>query len=185
METDDQLRIRIPMAAEGFTTAGSKGAYTFFTRSVSPSIVDVLITNPNPGTVTIYPLMAGGVVTPAETLMAVYNACSGETVRPVCDTVVVLPPDRITYALNIGLTLYTGVDQATTQAAVTAALLALAETKRSKIGQDLTKNQVIGAAMVPGVFDVNVNGFTDLTITATQFAHCTGITVNTTATTNG
>ena len=185
METDDQLRVRIPMACEGFTTAGSKGAYIYHTKSVSPSIIDVTITNPTPGVVVIYPLMDNGETTPPEVLTAVLLACSGEKVRPMNDTVMAESPTPVSYTLDIDLVIFTGQAQQTIEAQVTAAIAALVKEKQGQLGQDLTKAQIIAAAMVPGVFDVMVTGFTNLTITDTQFAVCTLFTVNTYSTTNG
>jgi phage-related baseplate assembly protein len=80
-ESDEALRERIILAPGSFSNAGSREAYIYWARTASASIVDVAVTNPVPGTVEIFPLMANGSVTPPEILAAVEEICSDDAVH--------------------------------------------------------------------------------------------------------
>ena len=75
-ETDANLRERIKLAPASFSNAGSRGAYTYWAKSANANIIDVAITQPVPGTVNIYPLMADGAVTPDAVLDSVEEILS-------------------------------------------------------------------------------------------------------------
>jgi phage-related baseplate assembly protein len=180
-ETDDHLRDRIKLAPASFSNAGSSGAYKFWAKSANANIIDVAITQPIPGTVNIYPLMADGAVTPNAVLDSVEEACSDEKVRPLTDTVAVIAPTRGTYTLVVNLTLYNDAIQADVQAQVTANLNAFIRDKRLKLGIDIKKSQLIHEAVIDGVFDcVILNGgsaFTDLIAGVNEYFFCTSLTV--------
>lgn len=188
-ETDDHLRERIKLAPASFSNAGSKGAYIYWAKTANANIIDVAVTNPTPGFVNIYPLMADGAVTPTPVLDAVAEICSDEKIRPLTDTVQVIAPTRNTYSLVVNLTLYNTAIQSEVVAAVTANLNAFITSKRLKMGIDIKKSQIIHESVITGVFDaVILNGaspFTDLVASETEYYFCTGITVNVVGTTNG
>lgn len=184
-ETDDQLRERIKIASSSYSTAGSRQSYIFHAKSAHPSITDVVVLSPSPGSVVIYPKVAGGDVTSGTILSAVLVACSAETVRPLNDSVTTVSPTKLTYTLSIDIVTFTNADQALTLAAVEAALAALNVKKSEAMGQDVLTEHIIGACMVDGVYSVDVGSFTPITVDDTEFAFCTSITVAITGTTNG
>lgn len=100
-ESDDSYRERIRQAPESFSTAGSKGAYIFHTKSVSSLIKDVFILSENPGEVDIYPLLDGGELPGAEMLEAIEKYLSDEKIRPLTDKVVVKTPQKISYDIEL------------------------------------------------------------------------------------
>jgi phage-related baseplate assembly protein len=189
-ESDAALRERIKLAPASFSNAGSVGAYKFHARSASSSIIDVAITSPTPGTVNIYPLVAGGVTTPTPVLNAVSAACNSDNVRPLTDTVVVASPTFVTYPVDVEIEIYAGQDSAAIQAAVEDALQAFADMRLGQLGKDVTESQVLAIAHVPGVYRavlaqaIGTSGV--LAITATQVAKLTGgVIVTVTGTVNG
>lgn len=188
-ETDDHLRDRIKLAPASFSNAGSSGAYKFWAKSANANIIDVAITQPTPGTVNIYPLMASGDATPTEVLDAVAAACSDEKVRPLTDTVNVIAPTRGTYSLTVNLTLYNDAVQADVVAQVNANLTSFIRDKRLKLGIDIKKSQIIHEAVIDGVFDCTIlNGgiaFTDLVAGVNEYFYCTSLTVAVAGTTAG
>lgn len=188
-ETDDNLRERIKLAPASFSNAGSRGAYIYWAKTANANIIDVAITQPVPGTVNIYPLMANGDETPTAVLDAVNEACNDEKVRPLTDTVNVLAPTRNTYSLVVNLTLYTNAIQSDVVQQVTVNLNAFINEKRLKLGIDIKKSQIIHECVVDGVFDAEIlNGvipFVDLVASATQYYFCTSFSVNVVGTTNG
>lgn len=184
-EDDTALRRRIQLAPGQFSNAGSESAYRYWAFTANPGIIDVAVVSPHPGEVNVYPLMEDGNTTPTQVLDAVNAAVNSEKVRPLTDLVLVLSPDRITYSLNVQLQVYDTADNATVEAAATAALEAFTLAKRQRLGQDVIGSAVIASATVDGVYKVTLVGFTDVIVTPTEFAACTSITVSITASVPG
>jgi phage-related baseplate assembly protein len=104
IEGDENLRERIHLAPESFSTAGPVGAYKSYARGAHQGIVDVSVVGPPetlPGNVEIYPLMEGGELPTQEILDLVYAACNAEDVRPDTDNVFVLTPQVVNYDLSV------------------------------------------------------------------------------------
>ncbi|MGS5088289.1 baseplate assembly protein [Hydrogenophaga sp. A37] len=154
-EDDDHLRRRIVLAPEQFSNCGSREAYTFFALGANAGITDVAITSPEPGLVHIHPLMSDGLPSLA-VLAQVLAACNGETRRPLCDTVVAVAPVVRPLALTIQLTLYTGADATTAQAAAQKAATAYVQRIQARMGVDVVPSQIKSALDVYGVYRVNV-----------------------------
>lgn len=184
-EDDEGLRNRIRLAPGSFSNAGSRGAYIYWTFTAHPSIIDVAVTSPTPGTVNVYPLVEGGITTPTPVINAVVAALNDEKIRPLTDTVVVLSPTAVTYTITVNLVVLSSYDSAEVQAAVEAALTEFVEEKRLKMGRDVMSSQVIGVCMVDGVYTAALSGWTDKIIGATEFPKNTAITVNVTGTNAG
>lgn len=186
-ETDEELRERIKLAPSAFSTAGSRGAYKFHAKSAHPSIVDVEVSSPVPGTVNIYPLVDGGIATPTEVLDAVLAACSADKVRPLTDTVAAISPDKVDYSITVNLTLYSGVDEDSTKAVVNGQLLDYVNAKRNLLGQDVMRTHLIERSIVQGkVYNVAIpSPAADLIISENEFSNCTNITVNVIGYNNG
>lgn len=182
-ETDEALRERIKLAPASFSNAGSRGAYRFYAASANPSIIDVAVTNPVPGTVRIFPLLDDGQETPQQVLDAVAAACNAEDIRPLTDTVEVFAPARVDYTITAGLTIFGEADEAAVQAAVQTALEALARDKFQRMGIDITSAEVIKAAMQTGVYDVDITldagagPVENILIDETEFGFATDINV--------
>jgi phage-related baseplate assembly protein len=177
MESDEALRIRIKLAPNSFSNAGSRGAYIYFAKSANPLITDVQITNPIPGSVQLFPLVAGGDVTPQSVLDDVFAACNDEKVRPLTDTVIVTAPTRLTYTVSVSVTTYTETDPAAIAAAVEASIRAYANDRAAQLGRDVKFAQLLSRCMVAGVYDAQLLNFADVIVPATSFAVCSAITV--------
>lgn len=179
-ESDEQIRIRIKLAPDSFSTAGSRGAYEFHARSASPEIVDVTVKSLTPGNVSIYPLLKNGGIPNSTILNAVLSACSGEKVRPLCDTVDAIAPEAVNYAIEVDVVRKSNADATDVQDAVTAALTAFGNERKNKLGQDALLVQIIGAVMgCVGVHSCSIiDPSGDVTATDTQVLTITGITVN-------
>lgn len=185
-ETDDQLRERIILAPSAFSSAGPEDAYKFFARTAHPSIIDVGITSITPGTVQIYPLVEGGISTPAPILADVLAICSAKKVRPLNDIVTSASPTSIAYDINVELLLYEDANQTDIETTVNASLADFTLNKIQKLGRDIIVNQIIGLCQVTGVYKVNViSPIADIIINETSFGKCGITTVTTTGFTNG
>ncbi len=262
-ETDDQLRVRIPLANATYSVAGPEDAYIYFAKSASPSIVDVSITSDlvagaiqtssqvvsisggyaigdtftvNGGTtlafgqvltvdgsgvvltykilkkgsgyvtgtnynttavtgggtgfeinvilaiplmtITLYPLLAGGVTPNQAMLDAVEAICSDKKVRPLSDTVVAAAPTAVDYTLTVYLILKKSAAPGI-ETQVLNNLQGFVNQWDNALGVDVIVNQIIGQCMLTGVYQVFIPTLTiDISINDTQFANCTGISVS-------
>lgn len=188
-ETDEQLRERIKLAPSSFSVAGPKGAYKFHAKSASPLIIDVAVLGPEdgtaPGTVEIYPLIAGG-TTPQQILDAVYDACNDDKVRPLTDLVIVQAPTIVGYDITVDLTLYSTADQTSVVQEVTDNLQAYADELRASLGKDVVVTKIIQLSQIDGVYSVSVSApSADIVIAGNECANLNNLTVNVTGITNG
>lgn len=154
-ETDDELRNRIALAPAQFSVAGPRDAYKFFAKSASSAIIDVAVELISPGTVGVYPLVAGG-TTPPEILSLVEAALDPDTVVPLTDTVVVESPTVVDYDIEVDVVIYEGEDSAEIQELIEAALAEYAAEKAAAMGQDIVISQIVSRANVAGVYSVSV-----------------------------
>lgn len=176
-EGDDRLRSRIKLAAESFSVAGSRLAYRHHAMSAHQSIVDVAVLSPAPGVVRLYPLTDAGLPS-ADILAAVDVACSGEKVRPLCDTAEVLPPVEVAYTLSARLVLYRDYDAASVLAAAQARAAAFTASQAAALGRDIVPSQIIAALSVPGVYRVDLlSPASTLDVAAGDWAHCVALDV--------
>ncbi len=187
-ETDDHLRTRIQAAPNQFSSAGPAGAYRFFALGVDPSIIDVQVVSPAPGTVNVYVLTGPVTVQPAAApnaigiagpalLSGVQMALNSDTVRPLTDSVVASAVSEVDYQISALLTLYSDADPNLTMGAAAAAVQQLAIEIASKIQRDIVPSQIIAALSVSGVYEVTLNSPTYIQLAAGQWANCTNITL--------
>jgi phage-related baseplate assembly protein len=186
-ETDDQLRARIQQAPNRFSNAGPAGAYRFFASSLDPSIIDVQVVSPAPGQVDVY-ILTGPVTNQPQAnpnqqgiagdalIAKVLALLSGDKIRPLTDTVDVLPVVEIDYEIAATVTLYADVDPTSAQAAVSAAALAFATALASRIARNIVPSELVAALSVPGVYSVVFGSPTvETDLLPGQWANCTGI----------
>lgn len=187
-ETDDQLRARTKLAPSSFSVAGPTGAYKYWALTADPTIIDVSVGEnvPAPGSVTLYPLVLGGISTPSGVLAAVLGICSDETIRPCCDTVYAVSPTPVSYALQFDITLFTGANQTLVVQALTDLANAYAADKITKLGLDIIRAKLIALCADPGIYDVNlVYPAADIVIADNQFGVCSGVVINVVGFNNG
>jgi len=180
VETDDRYRERIISAPEAYTNAGSYGAYRHHAMSTHQSIVDVAVLGPNegepPGHVAVVPLTDTGL--PEATLIErVHAKLSADTVRPLCDTVVVRAPLVVPYSVEVALTLYESADVALTLQRAQAALTEYLAARARLLGADLVPEQIAAACHVSGVYRAVVVQPALTVLEVYQWGQCTGATV--------
>ena len=180
MESDDELRRRVLLSLEGYTTAGSIASYIFHALSASGDCLDVSVANPPivPGTVSVAVLSrTGDGSAPAETIAAVEAALNAEEVRPLCDTVAVNSCEVVEYTIAAVLTTYTGAGREQALASAQTAVQLYAN-ERHRLGLDVTRAGVIAALFQHGVQNVELNQpMFDVLIGWNQVSQCTDITV--------
>jgi len=188
-ETDDHLRARIQAAPNRFSVAGPSGAYRFWALSADPSIIDVSVTTPVPGTVDVW-VLVGPVTQPASSpvssvvasgalLAKVAAIVNADTIRPLTDTVNALAVSEVDYQISGTVTLYSDADPAVTMSAANAAAVALAQNLAMRIQRDIVPEEIIAAiGSVPGVYRVTLSAPSYTQLSAGQWANCTAITLS-------
>jgi phage-related baseplate assembly protein len=178
-ETAAALRERVRLAPEAFTVAGPAGSYRYHALAAHPDVADAYADSPAPGQVRVTVLAKTG-LPPQAVLDAVQSVLSGETVRPLCDTVTTSAPAVTAYTIDALIQTSAGVLPSDAVTAATAAATAFAAGKSALLGKDVPISQVMTALSVPGVHRVILltAPAADITLNRTQWAQCTGITVN-------
>lgn len=165
-ETDDAYRQRIRSAPESFSVAGPAGAYEFWAKSASSSIIDVAVESPAAVEVVLVPLLNGGEIPTQDMLDDVLATVTEKEVRPLTDKVTAQAPAAVPY--NINLTYYVDRSRAaettTIQQAVTAAVAEYVLWQKSKLGRDINPSELIARVMAAGALRAQViePAFTDL-----------------------
>jgi phage-related baseplate assembly protein len=177
-ESDTAFRHRVVLSLDAVSTAGSVDSYRYHALSASGNVADVGITCPSAGVVQVVVLSRVGNGVPESGLLStVSTALNADTVRPLCDTVSVLPASLRPYSVTATLTLGTGADS--------SLVLALANTAVSdyvasckKVGALVAVSGVYQALHQAGVQKVTLSQpTTDVQATALEAPHCTSITI--------
>ena len=156
MESDDAYRARLVLTNEGYTTAGSSGAYLFHALSASGDVRDASVQSPNPGEVLVTILSASNNGVASATLIGeVQAALSADTVRPLCDVVRVQPASISNYSVNLRIITYPSVDIADVLTRANSAVAAYTSA-HYRLGHDITLAGLIAAAGVSGVQNVQI-----------------------------
>lgn len=178
-ETDSNYRRRIQLSLEGYSTAGPEGAYIYHALSADADVLDASAISPTPGDVVVSVLSnTGDGTASAPLLAAVDTALNADDVRPLTDAVTVQSAAIINYSINATLYFYNGPDSAVVLQTATSAVNQYIAAQRG-IGRDITLSGIYAALHQPGVQRVVlVSPAADISISNTQAAHCSGITLN-------
>lgn len=178
-ESDADLRRRVQLAFEGFSTAGPDGAYLFHALSAHGQVLDASVHSPSPGVVVVAVLARGGDGSAdAELLADVDAALNTDHVRPLTDLVNVQSAEIVPFAVDASLTLFPGPD-ASVVLADADARLATYVADNHRLGRDITRAGLIGALCTAGVQNVALmEPLSDIVITPLQASHCTGTSIS-------
>lgn len=143
-EADDAFRDRIQLAPESFSTAGPDGAYIYWAKTASSTIIDVSVMSPSPGVVAIYPLVTGGEIPGQEILDAVLEICSSKKIRPLTDNVQAVAPEQVEYDTNVQYWISKENEKiaASIRTKVEAAVQAYITWQKSALGRDVDPSEL-------------------------------------------
>jgi len=172
-ESDADLRRRVQLAFEGFSTAGPAGAYIFHSLGADGDVLDASVDSPTPGVVVVSILSRSGDGTALAPLLAAVDAAlSAEDVRPLTDQVFVISAVIVPFDITAALTLYPGPDAEVVLADANARLTDYLE-RNQRLGRDVTRAGIIGALVTEGVMNVALSSpVADIVITPAQAARC-------------
>ncbi|WJV40152.1 baseplate assembly protein [Raoultella terrigena] len=178
MESDSDLRQRIPAAFEGMSVAGPTGAYEFHALSADGKVADASAISPAPAEVMVTILSREGDGTASdELLQTVSDALNGESVRPVGDRLTVQSVEIVKYAVDAVIYVYPGPAAEPVLAAAKAQLSAYITAQR-RLGRDIRLSALYAALHVQGVQRVELHQpLADIVLNKTQASYCTVATV--------
>ena len=179
MESDNAYRARLVLTNEGYTTAGSSGAYLYHTLSVDGDIRDASVQSPNPGEVLLTVLTWSNNGSASTSLVnKVQTAVSADVLRPLCDLVTAQAAQVETYSVAANITTYPGADIPDTLARAKAAIEARCAL-HFKLDHDANRSDLIAAGSVVGVQKLELlQPATDLETNASTARRCTAVTLN-------
>lgn len=178
LESDDQLRKRVQLSLEAYSTAGPRGAYIYWALTADVDVKNVSVQTPAPTEVVVTVLShIGNGAAPQTLLDAVTAVLSDETIRPLADQVTVQGATISTYDVVASLTLYPGPDEAVVLDAVEAAVAAYVDGLH-RLGHDIARSGLFAALHQPGVQAVTLTEpATDLVMDPSEAAYCSSISV--------
>ena len=178
METDDDLRLRIPAAFEGLSVAGPTAAYEFHAKSTDGRVADASAISPNPAEVVVTILSReGDGSADSELLALVDKALNDESVRPVADRLTVKSAQIIPYQIDATLYFYPGPEAEPIMSAAKQSLQTYINSQ-TRLGRDIRLSAIYAALHVEGVQRVELaSPLADVVLDKTQAASCTGWTV--------
>ena len=166
VENDSELRARIRLRPESFTTAGSRLAYIYWSFTAHGNIGDVVVISPVPGTVEIFVMLKGGVVPEfdgAEILAVkemfgvsdVYghvSSISGDQKRPLTDLIYVHPihEEPINYTVKWWITDAQAVELPAIKEAIKKAVAEYERWQTEKAGRDVVPDKLIKLCLSAG-----------------------------------
>ncbi len=178
MEEDADLRLRVQLAPQSFSTAGPEGAYRSLGRNADGRVLDVSATSPTEGEVRITVLSREGDGTAAPDLLEkVKAALRAEDKRPLTDYVTVQSATILHYEVSATLHLFPGPD-ATVVVTEARKRLATYVEACHRLGSVVVRSGLDAALHVAGVKEVELHQPTDhIRPDMTQAPYCTGMTV--------
>lgn len=174
LESDDDLRLRIPAAFEGLSVAGPVGSYEFHARSADGRVSDVSAISPTPANVTISVLSREGDGTASEELLRIVElALNDEDVRPVADRIKVQSAKIIPYQIDATLFLFPGPESEPIRKEANRRLTQYI-TEQHRLGRDIRLSAIYAALHVAGVQRVELKQpAKDVVLDKTQASYCT------------
>lgn len=144
IEEDETYRERLRLVPDSFTTAGSVKSYEFWTKTVSPEIVDVNVSSPSPCVVNICILTDTGPAT-AELKKLVEKCLDDEFKRPLTDKVVVVEPEEVEYTIDLDYYIdkKNEFELIEIKEKVDSAIELFIATQRGKLGKDINPDDLI------------------------------------------
>lgn len=176
-ESDNDLRYRVQLALEGYSTAGPEMAYIFHALSVT-GVKDAKVKSPNPGEVLVTILSRNGNGTADSNLMAtVSSKLNDKYIRPLTDHVTVQSANIVNYQINATIYTFEGPDpQIIIEQAQEAADLYTQECH--KIDRDVNLSGIYKTLHQEGVKRVILDSpLVDVITSDVQAAYCTQINI--------
>jgi len=175
-QTDDEYRLQVVAAPDGFTIAGPRTAYEWHAIQASALVLDASCLGPDDtdtrapsaGEVSVYCLIdSSDPVVIAAALVVVEAALSEDTIRPITDYVTAYEAVEVSYTVDASYWIHQSeaANVAAIQTAVEAAQDAYCDWQEAALGRDVDPTELIARLYAAGAVRVTV---TDPTFQAIQ-----------------
>lgn len=165
-ESDTALYNRMRESEESRTTAGPRGNYAYYAKSVSSRISDVSAESPAPGVADIRIILYNGELPDKELIGRVQECLSADDIRPMTDKVIVAAPTTVQFDINIKY--YIATDKAASTKEIKQAVELAVENyilwQTSKMGRDINPSYLNAVLMESGIKRVEITtpAFTEI-----------------------
>ncbi len=145
LEDDTSLAERTYLAPSGYSTAGPRDAYVYWTKTYDTNIGSIKPYTPKPGYVTVYILMQDGALPKQELISGLEKFLNSREIRPMTDLVTVASPAVRPFSVDIRYTIDRSnhAQAATIQIKVEAAVDAYIKWQTTQIGRDIDPSELI------------------------------------------
>lgn len=170
------FRERIRLAASQFSTAGSSASYVYWARTADQTISDVTAFRSAAGQVTITVLCEGGIAAGQTVRDKVTAVLSGDTVRPLTDTLVVSAPTYVDYTINASYTINKSrsTEAANIQVAVASAIDDYISWQCELLDRDINPDELRKRMYAAGADTITITTPVSATVSKQQVARNTG-----------
>lgn len=170
-ETDDELYARMRESYEGYTTAGTAGAYKYWAMQYDAAIVDCLVTEGAPGHTEITVLTESGAPDPSE-LAELQEYLSSEEIRPLTDKVTVYAAEgkNFTIELTYEASTQPAADGTELEDLIADAIIEYIEWQCKTLGRDIDPYKLQALVYQTGAEKVRVTSPEETEIGDAEFA---------------
>lgn len=157
-EDDNEFYERMRSSMKSYSTAGPKGSYEYWAKTVSSAIADVKASSPKPGEVDVRILLENGELPSGEMIEAIEKALSDDKLRPLTDKVTVAAPDTVDFDIDVKFYIPRPSANSTAVIAddVEKAVDNYIKWQTEKMGRDINPSFLIAEIMKTGVKRVEV-----------------------------
>ena len=157
-EDNESYYERMRESMESFSTAGPVGGYIYWTKTVSPAVLDVAVTCPEAWDVDVRVILRGGQEATPAVLKEIEEALNAADVRPLTDIVTVNAPETVDFSVDATFWIAQPNKEsaAAIEKAVRAAVDEYIEWQTTKMGRDINPSQLTRMMMEAGAKRVEV-----------------------------
>jgi phage-related baseplate assembly protein len=168
LEDDESFRLRIHLAPEGFSTAGSELSYIYWALTAHGNIGDASVVSPLPGVVNVFVMLKGGVIPEIDgaEIKAVVEILNDKQHRPLTDFVAVYPINHepVDYSLEWFLTSSQAMQFNEINERVKEAVKKYEAWQVERAGRDINPDELTALCRAAGAKRIVLNGlyFTEI-----------------------
>ncbi len=181
-ESDEEYKDRCRLAGFSFSTAGPEKAYEYYAKSSSNEVGDARAYRTAPGTIEIAIIKKDGVIPllTDDLLTVVKNACSDKTIRPLTDSVEVVPATAENTTINIGYYIDSSNENEVTsiQSAVTNAVDEYKQWQTEKLNRNINPDKLRQLMYAAGASRITITAPIYTEVAKNKVAQITSTMVN-------
>lgn len=149
---------RMRDSMESFSTAGPINGYIYWTRTVSPAVLDVAVTSPEACVVDVRVILRDGQEATEATLKEIEEALNASDIRPLTDIVTVSAPETVEFSIDATFWIAQPNRESATsiEREVRAAVDSFIAWQTAKMGRDINPSYLTKMMMDAGAKRVEV-----------------------------